>query len=306
MSLIDKINKYWKKIALSALVITSLSINPYSSTKQDETISQEQKEKYALIYSADTYKDGFIDSTWVGGGTKNTYLISTANIYESLKKQGYKDENITIVYFDGKADYNETKDSTLIKKFEEEKGEEIKAEKSGKKNLKSKLDLLSKKASLEDEVLIYITGHGYKNYVSNEFHFELPTTNENLPGYYEKISPTELTSLIDQIPAKNKTVVLDFCYSGKFGSELYKQGINTFTATDSTTVSMNSRDSQFGRGLINAKINKEADTDKNGAITWEEAFDYSEEQRLPILKQHKAAGHYHKLEMVPGQKYITK
>ncbi len=303
MSLIDKIKKHWKELVLTAAMITYMSgdidINALKKPEQEK-----KHDKYALIFCADTYRDSFKDENALGGGTKNTYLISIANIYESLKKLGYKQENINITYFDGKPDYTETKDGDLIKKLKEEKGREIESKHATKERLHESLETITNKAKQGDEVLLYITGHGRKNYSSGEIYFELrPVTQEDM---YETIKPSELAEMLKQASTQNVTAVLDFCYSGKFGKVLYDNGIDALTAADSATVSIRSRNSQFGRDLINARTNLEADSNKDGQVTWTEAFNYSEAKRASLLQEHKKAGHYSNMEPAPGQNFTIK
>ncbi len=316
MGLVNTVKQHWKEAALTLALLGSGiasvdaktqeidQLNPTAPTEKTSETNPNKVNKHALLFCADSYKDFQIVDSAVGGGTKNTYLISIANIYNSLREQGFKAENIDLVYFDGKPDFTEKKDSDLIAKLKDEKGTEIASEIATKESLIEKINKLKNETQNRDEIFVYMTGHGTKDYAKGDIYFEISPTEEW--GMYERIYPEELVQLLKQIPSENVDAVLDFCYSGKLGAELAKQGIDAYTATDSTTFSMRSRDSQFGRDLMNAKINLEADSDKNGTISYEEAFAFSEAKRLPSLEKHKEAGHYAKLKMQPGQIYKAK
>lgn len=300
MNLYQTIKNTGKKILLTTLIASTLLGSAFSQEKTTSEIKQ-----HALVFCADNYKNGTKGNDLIGKGTKNTYLISIANIYDALKNSGFDKNNIQINYFDGQPDYNETKDSDKISSLELEKGSQISQNKGTKSNLESSIKTLSNQVEENDEILIYMTGHGIKNYSNGTINFEFtPLPDSDMPGtnVYENISPKELSDLIASVPG-HKTVVLDFCYSGAFGKTIAEQGSDVYTATDETTFSMRSRESQFGRELIISKANPETDLNNDGEVSWNEAYQKTQQTREPILLEHKNAGHFYKLEMVPGQEY---
>jgi hypothetical protein len=298
------------KIACSLLAGMMLYLSPVSASAGNKYIDNTNNPlkiesridnhigKYAVIFSPGSFKDKELVDYSFDGGTKNSFLITIANIYHSLKKMGYQDKNIRILYHDGRIDASETLDPDKIKALAEDKFSKP-ADAATSKNLESTLDELSQKIDENDEFTFVVMNHGFR---------EGPTAyinDFNDDSKQAKIYPSDIELWTSRIKAKNQLFVVDSCYSGQFGVELGKGNRVVLTSSAQYSPSVVSRIDQFSRFFFNAAADLDSDLDGDGKVTVGEAFKVAEEQRLPILEKHKEAGDlaFYKLEGFYAKKF---
>jgi hypothetical protein len=118
-----------------------------------------------------------------------------------------------------------------------------------------------KAAGPDDLVLIVLIGHGT---------FDGREAKFNLPG--PDMSPADFAPLVRRLPSQRVVFVNTASASGPFIEALSGPGRTVITATRSGRESFATI---FGGFFINALISDEADLDKNGRVSFLEAFDYA-------------------------------
>jgi polyhydroxyalkanoate synthesis regulator phasin len=127
--------------------------------------------------------------------------------------------------------------------------------------LRSALGELSTVAEPSDRLAVFLIGHG--SYDGTDYKF-------NLPG--PDIDGTELAELLAAVPAKNQLIVDASSASGAVLETLAGDGRTVITATRSGRERNATR---FAEHWAKALSADEADLDKNGSISAQEAFDYA-------------------------------
>ncbi|MER7011260.1 type VII secretion protein EccCb [Saccharopolyspora sp. NPDC000359] len=147
----------------------------------------------------------------------------------------------------------------------------------------------------EDEVLLFISGHGIKN-DHNELFFAASTTDMGLP-YSTAVPAYAVQRMIQQSPARSIAVILDCCYSGAFTSNVIARsgtaidieeqlgaGVYVMTATNEIEYAYEQEklvldkpvsSSAFTATLIEALRTGAADADRDGIITAEELYQFA-------------------------------
>jgi hypothetical protein len=128
-------------------------------------------------------------------------------------------------------------------------------------------------ASVTEPQQIYLIGHG--SYDGADYKF-------NIPG--PDISGRELAALLDALPARSQLVVATGSASGALLEPLKRPGRIVISATRNG----NERNAtHFGSEFAGALTDAAADTDKNGAVSAQEAFDYAS-RRVKDYFEHEA------------------
>ncbi|PYT18099.1 MAG: hypothetical protein DMG59_05530 [Acidobacteria bacterium] len=139
-----------------------------------------------------------------------------------------------------------------------------------KANLEARLREIAKQAKPDDSFILMMIGHGTFDEIDYKF---------NLPG--PDISATEMSALLDKIPASHQLVVNMTSASGGslIGFEKPKRVV--ITATKSGT---EKNATVFARYWVEALRDPAADTDKNEVITALEAFRYAEQKTAKFFE----------------------
>ena len=111
----------------------------------------------------------------------------------------------------------------------------------------------------DDQLVLYLIGHG--SYDGQEYRF-------NLPG--PDLTGTELAQRLNAVHATHQLVVITGSASGALADLLQKPGRVVVAATRNGNEKNATR---FGAELLAALADSAADTDKNGVISVQEAFD---------------------------------
>lgn len=135
----------------------------------------------------------------------------------------------------------------------------LSGEAATKERITGELKALAKSLKADDRLVVYLVGHG--SYDGYEYKF-------NIPG--PDITATELGKLLDALPAKNQLIVATGSASGALADALKKDSRVVITATRSGS---ERNVTHFGIDFAEALRNASTDTDKNGRITAQEAFD---------------------------------
>ncbi|MFI4914712.1 MAG: C13 family peptidase, partial [Steroidobacterales bacterium] len=120
---------------------------------------------------------------------------------------------------------------------------------------------LAGKLRREDRLLLYLIGHGSYDGVDYKF---------NIPG--PDITGRELAGLLNGLPAEQQVIVCTGSASGALLEPLKSPTRVVITATRSGSEKNATR---FGDDFVAALTDAAADTDKSGAISAKEAFDYA-------------------------------
>ena len=138
----------------------------------------------------------------------------------------------------------------------------IYGEEATKTALKSKLQHLAESTSASDSLAVFLVGHG--SYDGEQYKF-------NLTG--PDISDDELLELVNAVPAGEKLLVNTSSASGALVGQWTGEDRTLITATRSGGERNATR---FGEYWVASLTSEEADVNKNGIITAEEAFRYTE------------------------------
>jgi hypothetical protein len=166
-------------------------------------------------------------------------------------------------------------------------------------NIYHSLDEIIAMAGPEDEVLVYLAGHGYQG-------FFVPTDSD---GYHHRLEYEEIRSRLADCPAHQKLVIADACYSGSllaakapvfesvdlFYKKLAASGGGTafLLSSKSEEYSLESqglRQGIFSHYLIRG-LEGEADRNKDKMVTLDELYSfvyekvraYSQNMQTPVL-----------------------
>jgi hypothetical protein len=173
-----------------------------------------------------------------GGGTTafdnpESFYKNIAYVYRTLRKLGYSDANIKILFHGGK-----TPDHPIVE------GEATKV------NFISELNHLGQKMSDNDSLVIFRSGHGmfkliFKNYQDGEHRHD----NEGIKCVGTKavmefpdgeLSHLELQALLEKIKGKQIIVILNQCFAGKFTDiALRLENTVIITETDELEIAIN-------------------------------------------------------------------
>ncbi len=149
-------------------------------------------------------------------------------------------------------------------------------------NIYKSLDDIISMAGPEDEVLVYLAGHGFQG-------FYLPTDSD---GYRNKLEYEDIKERLQLCQARQKLVIADACYAGSllaaktpmfesvdlFYKKLQSSGGGTafLLSSKSEEVSLESqglRQGIFSHYLVEG-LKGEADTDKDKMVTLDELYTY--------------------------------
>ena len=137
----------------------------------------------------------------------------------------------------------------------------LKGDDASRDSLTVELQRLSEVVTLTDQLAVFLIGHG--TYDGEQYKF-------NLPG--PDIDGETLSSLLQNIPASRQVVVNATSASGAVLESWLTEGRTLITATKSAGERNATR---FSKYWIAALSSDEADINKNGAITVQEAFDFT-------------------------------
>ena len=147
-------------------------------------------------------------------------------------------------------------------------------------NIQAKLAEFAKQAKADDNVIVFLIGHG--GYDENDYKF-------NVPG--PDVSAMELAQWLDKIPAHQLIVNMTSASGGSIAT-LAKNKRVVITATKSGT----ERNAPvFARFWIEALRDPSADADKNEVITALEAFRYAEAKTVKYYEEAKRLSTEHPL-----------
>ncbi len=147
-------------------------------------------------------------------------------------------------------------------------------------NIQAKLAEFAKDAKPDDNVILFLIGHG--GYDETDYKF-------NVPG--PDVSATDLATWLDKIPAHQLIVNMTSCSGGALAT-LEKSKRVVITATKSGT----ERNAPvFARFWIEALRDPAADADKNEIITALEAFRYAEAKTVKYYEESKRLATEHPL-----------
>lgn len=286
-------------ISVMSLIPGCMNVNYLANNEQETSIISSNKSsrgKYALIVATGTYRDK-PQSNAFDGGTKNAFLITIADIYNTLSVMGYRQGDINILYHDGVVDNGEASiNPNVAELIDDMSGEVVVA---SAENLENRITTLSEQVTENDDFVFVFMGNGFKE--DEERYVRLYSPNESEVRLY----PEQMLETIKRIKAGRQFYVIDACYSGEFGEHLASQGSVVFTSSSSDSPAILSREDQFSRFLFQ-EIKKYQD----GGSIWSgtklhDAFVSAEERRKGFLEEHKRAGHLlgHSLQGFSGQSY---
>lgn len=218
-----------------------------SSAKETETTTEAGTENCTDTTGEDTVENNFNSQRYavvVSGASLDSqhykwFLNSTNMAYKLLKNNGYIDENIYYLFENSKelyVDYEATIDN--FKKISAE---------------------LQEKAKDKDNIVLFLIGHG--SYRSTNSYYSLSDYS---------LSDIELAELFKNIKRNKLVFVFSPCNSGGFVDNL--SGKNTIVIT--STRKDESNRAAFIEPFLTS-FDGIGDTDKNGKVSFEEAFNYA-------------------------------
>lgn len=216
---------------------------------------------------------------------RERYWNDCSFIYQTLvNKYGVPKNNIFPIMADGNDPADDTTLSTGATKsqlldLDGDGVDDIKLA-ATKINIKFVLNFLKNKLKEDDHLFFYVIDHGGSSDYKKSSHIYL--WNE------DKLYDYELANMLEPFVKKyvNVNVVLGQCNSGGFIDDLTKIGCVVATACSVSESSYGCSDKPFDEfvyhwtcavnGADHKKVRVNADTDQNGYVTMQEAFDYAE------------------------------
>lgn len=166
-------------------------------------------------------------------------------------------------------------------------------------SLQKDIEFFFKKASFNDVVLFYYSGHGLKD-SKGDLYFSTKDSDPNLLN--STAMPADfLKKMMQECKSKRQAVILDCCYSGIFGKELmakgevYNEVVNRLSGVGriilsssspigysfESTIKIKNNElsiSLFTKILLSGIVTGEADKDCDGFISIQELFEYISDQ----------------------------
>jgi hypothetical protein len=145
--------------------------------------------------------------------------------------------------------------------------------------LRRELAAVATAARPQDQLVVALIGHG--SFDGEEYRFNL--TGPDVTG-------NELAALFNAVPARNQLIVDTSSASGAVAERWQKPGRVVVTATRSGTERNATR---FGRYWVEALADEAADSDKNGMLSAQEAFNFASRKVADSFKTDAALATEH-------------
>ena len=233
---------------------------------------EDKSTKYAIIYIAADGKES--KGTAVHPIDENCTLLEGVRIYNSLREYGVKKEDIYFLYDYVNPDFADTLIAPISKEVQEEFSSDY-ANVTFLGNLKLIEENIQIKMNKEDTLILFFSAHGtgWGLKLGRERYLGRIDGNQKWETH---IFPKTLDEIIGDNISKNNLVVINSCYSQNFIDKLSAPGIYIGSATN--VVAWSDRDFGFGTLFFKALTNKENDLNKDGVVSWEEAYQVSSKQ----------------------------
>jgi hypothetical protein len=212
--------------------------------------------KYALLYTGCSVRTG--EKVLKDPNDKNTFWIATVKVYNQLLKNGFKAENVFVLYKDAKPDW----DDPAVAKTKDKIAAEFKADYSNLatvENLRKVEKRIQGKLDANDVFVLYLTMHG-KNGLLRSEHDKKAFTG------------ADVTRLLRDNPSKRNLVFVHACFAGDFMGNVEAEGA-MIGASRVGEVAWGDRDFSFGELFFTALNDAKSDADGDGKVDYREAFD---------------------------------
>jgi hypothetical protein len=222
------------------------------------------EKKYAVISTGASLRneeEGLVDPI-----DKNCFWVSTVKVYNELLKNGYKPENIFVLYKDGQPPFD---DPYLLKEINEIKKEftDSSINIATKNNLVNLLDSLEPIINPEDKFTLYIDQHGSS---LGSAHFEYD--NSYIFGH-------ELGEVLKGNKSKEVLIVTGTCYAEMF-SILINHPAVIISGSKCDKYGWGDKNFSWGQVFFEEMNNPKNDTNHDKEVSPYEAF-------LPAKKRSK-------------------
>ena len=178
-------------------------------------------------------KHALIVNTWNDFPEQNAcdvdaFPAQALQAYYVLKDKGYNDDDICLIVYhanDSFVDFNGDDVNDLTNATIDTEDNLV-----TKEVLKSAMENLTHNVGQYDEVTVYLAGHGLN--ISDN----LSALSFEKGGY---VTQNEFAEWLDKLYCKRILILLDFCYSGTFGSFLEKPGRSIVCAAEDNKIAWN-------------------------------------------------------------------
>jgi len=181
----------------------------------------------------------------VSGSDDARYRENITLAYRTLLSNGFTPGNIFVLEAEGKKEGYYPYSITAP---------------ASKQNLKSLIESLHEKVDENTTFVMYVTGHGVRNEES-----EILVKGKN-------IAVSDLENWLSGMHPKFGILIFDQCFGGGFAKRLGKKEYVAVSASEKDEESM---EGTFPNAFFGAWKNPEADKNKDGKISIQEAFDYA-------------------------------
>ncbi len=224
-----------------------------------ESYEPEQETKYAFLVAGLSKRNIGADSR---------FRDSLAHTYLTLQKNGYSKDNIIILDEVGESNGLYPVDGP-----------------ASKEAIGKVMDYLSTHVDSNDSVYFGFISHG------GRVEREIEGTKKELSTFLlpgEDIDQVELARLTEKINPEEGLFFIDSCYSGGFAEEIGAVKGRNYVAVSSTTANELTVSTNYKKipsyYFVDALNNKEiADSNEDGKISANEAFNYMWDKRYPTL-----------------------
>ena len=165
------------------------------------TMSDGRSERFAILFTASDWREGEADL--VDDSGLNATWLQTQRIHASLRQAGVA--NIATLYLDGRPDPAEPQIANSA------------IQSASKYHLRQSIAAFAARMDADDHLTIHLSMHGKADGL---LYSDLG----------ERLSPAQFATMIQPIPAEQRLVVVDACFSGAFVEALTIPGAFIATA----------------------------------------------------------------------------
>lgn len=213
-------------------------------------------EKYAVISTGASVRnkeEGLVDPI-----DKNAFWVSTVEVYNELLKNGYKPENIYVLYKDGRPPFDDLEllleSAKIRKEFDGSYNNIATAE-----NFMALLDSLEDRVNPEDRFTIYINQHGSS----------LGTAHFEYDGSFTY--GRDLGRILEGNESENILIVLGTCHAEAFANLVNHEAV-IISCSKRDMLGWADKNFSFGSVLFEEMNDVKNDTNADGEVSPYEAF----------------------------------
>ncbi|RME55109.1 hypothetical protein D6777_01630 [Candidatus Woesearchaeota archaeon] len=261
--------KLIKNLILSgAIMAAGCSVQPQNNyvLRKERYLDQNPVTKYAVVVVGSNRGEKGLSLS--DPYDRNGFFLQSTYVYKYLEEMGFRHENIYYLYADGKPDFSEPLNHSVIERIREnEFNEPVQKKMATIRNLENILQNLSRKVDSNDVLMVSIATHG------NPYEIEMYGKI-----FADSLTPSRLSRMMQKIKPGKGVLYIDACHSGAFIKKLNLDDYVVISSTGEYTYGWSDRDFAGSSMFFRSAFDPQSDMNIDGKITIREAFQRSSEQ----------------------------